>query len=117
MIRKLNPKEEMVMNILWKLKRANIQEIIDEMSDHRAHYNTISSITRKMEKEGFIDREMNGRNHIYFPVASKKAYRYALFEHLFSTFFEGDEKMLFNFLFERFDIDKTKLRKLGKSLK
>ncbi|MEE3448276.1 MAG: BlaI/MecI/CopY family transcriptional regulator, partial [Bacteroidales bacterium] len=42
----LTKTEEKVMQILWKLKWAFVKVIIEEISDPKPPYNTISSVVR-----------------------------------------------------------------------
>jgi predicted transcriptional regulator len=117
MIRRLNAKEEQVMNILWGLKDAFVQDIINEFHAPQPHYNTISSIVRKLEKEGYIDHKAVGRSHKYFPIASKKAYKAALFEHLFSNYFDGSNKKFLTYVKKRLYVKKAELKSLLKKSK
>ncbi|HDR50138.1 MAG TPA: hypothetical protein ENN90_00755 [Mariniphaga anaerophila] len=44
-MKKLTRKEEEVMKILWRLKKAFVKDIIEEYDDPKPHYNTVSSKT------------------------------------------------------------------------
>lgn len=117
MIRRLNAKEEEVMNILWRLKIAFVQDIVNEFPTPLPHYNTISSIVRKLEKEGYIDHKAFGRSHKYFPVASKKAYKAALFEHLYSGYFGASKKKFVSFIRKRLNVKPSDLKSKPNKLK
>ena len=116
MIRKLNPKEEQVLYILWDLKRAFVQEILNEIPEPRPHYNTLSSIVRKLESEGYIGHRAHGRSHKYYAVASKKAYRSALFEHLYQDYFGSKGKFL-RYTLDKLEISKKDLAKATKKIR
>ena len=51
---KLTNKEEEIMQVLWKLKKAFVTEVVTELPDPQPHYNTVSTVIRKMEDKGFI---------------------------------------------------------------
>jgi len=110
MIRRLSPKEESVMYILWNLKKAFVQDILEEFPEPKPHYNTISSVVRKLEGEGLIGHRTYGRSHKYYPVAKKKAYRAALFDHLFKDYF-GSKKKFVKYTSEKLNVSKKDLRK------
>lgn len=110
MIRRLNVKEEQVMNILWSLKSGFVQDIINEFPSPQPHYNTISSIVRKLQKEGYIGHKAQGRSHKYFPIASRKAYKTALFEHLYSEYFGSSMKKFIPFLKKRLKLKASDLK-------
>lgn len=111
MIRKLNPKEEQVLYILWQLKSAYVQDILDEIPKPKPHYNTISSIVRKLASEGYIGHRIHGRSHKYYPIAKKKAYRSALFEHLYKDYF-GSKKKFLKYTCEKLGITKKEVTKV-----
>ncbi len=112
MLRKLNTKEEEVMTILWKIKKGYIKDIIAEFPSPKPHYNTISSIVRKLENEGHVGHTIHKRSHQYFPLASKKAYRAALFDHLYSTYFGGSKKKFLKYSMEKIAVKKSDLKKI-----
>ena len=115
MIKKLNPKEEQVLYILWELKRAFVQDILNEIPDPKPHYNTVSSIVRKLESEGYIGHRTHGRSHKYYAIAKKKGYRSALFEHLFEDYF-GSKKKFLKYTCEKLKISKSDLNKVMKKM-
>lgn len=115
MIRRLNPKEEMIMTILWNLKNAFVQDIVNEFPESKPHYNTISSIVRKLEEEGYIGHKTYGRAHKYFPVVKKKAYRSALFDHLFENYFKASKKKFLNYSFEKLGLSSSELKRIIKN--
>lgn len=53
----LTKAEEDIMQILWKLGKANVKAIIQELDDPKLAYNTISPIVRILESKGFVDYE------------------------------------------------------------
>jgi predicted transcriptional regulator len=110
MIRKLNPKEEQILYILWNLKSAFIQDILDEMPQPKPHYNTVSSIVRKLASEGYIGHRIHGRSHKYYPIAKKKAYRSALFEHLYEDYF-GSKRKFIKYACEKLQLTKNDVAK------
>ncbi|MBQ5454000.1 MAG: BlaI/MecI/CopY family transcriptional regulator, partial [Bacteroidales bacterium] len=66
----LTKTEEKVMQILWKLKKAFVKDIIEEISDPKPPYNTISSVVRILKDKGFVDFKAYGKTYQYFPKVS-----------------------------------------------
>ena len=58
-------KEEEVLRILFRLKRAFVKEIISEMPGKKPTYTTISTIIRKLEGKGYVDHEDFGPTYRY----------------------------------------------------
>lgn len=73
-MKRLTPKEEEVMQVLWDLKKAYVKEIIP-LLPRKYHYNTVSTMVRNLETKGFIDHEAFGKTHRYFPKIQKEAYQ------------------------------------------
>ena len=113
----LNPKEEQVMQILWRLGRGFVKEIVAEFKDPKPPMTTISSIMRKLESEGIIGHEAFGKTHRYYPILKKEAYGKHTFQHLMHQYFEeAPEKLLSHFM-EEANIDDQELAALLKKIK
>ena len=52
--RRLTIAEEEIMLILWKRKHALIKDIMEDCTEPRPAYNTVSTVLRVMEKKGFV---------------------------------------------------------------
>ncbi|MFN8208705.1 MAG: BlaI/MecI/CopY family transcriptional regulator [Bacteroidales bacterium] len=71
---KLTKAEEQVMQILWKLEKGLVKDILDEFPKPKPAYNTVSTIIRILEKKGFVDHKAYGNTYEYFPLIPKDAY-------------------------------------------
>lgn len=67
---KLTNKEEEIMHVLWQLKKAFVKEVIVKLAKPKPHYNTISTVIRKMESKGFVKHKAFGNTHQYYPIIS-----------------------------------------------
>ena len=77
----LTKTEERIMQVLWKLKKAFVKDIIDALPDDpKPPYNTISSVVRLLEKKGYVGYKAYGKTYEYFPLISKLEYRKAFFK-------------------------------------
>ena len=59
-IKELTKAEEQVMQILWQLNEAIVKDIIEQISDPKPAYNTVSTVVRVLEGKGFIDHKAYG---------------------------------------------------------
>ncbi len=113
----LTKKEEQIMQILWKLKKGFVNDIIEKLPQPKPPYNTISSIVRILESKGFVDYKAYGRTHEYFPIISKAAYRKFTFKQLISNYFDGSYQEVVSFIISEkegniSEEDATELKKL-----
>ena len=73
-IKELTKAEDQVMQILWKIEKGFIKDIIEHMPEPKPAYNTVSTIVRILETKGFVDHQAFGKTHQYFPVITKEKY-------------------------------------------
>jgi BlaI family penicillinase repressor len=73
-MRELTRAEEQVMQVLWKIKKGFVKEILEYFDEPKPAYNTVSTIVRILQDKGFVNHKAYGRTHEYFPVVSKNEY-------------------------------------------
>jgi len=73
-MRELTRAEEEVMQVLWRIKKGFVKDILEHFDDPKPAYNTVSTIVRILQDKGFVDHKAYGRTHEYFPLVSKSDY-------------------------------------------
>ena len=104
-LRELTKAEEQVMHVLWKLEKAFVKDIIDELPEPKPAYNTISTIIRILETKGFVEHETFGKSHRYYPLVSKEQYKSFATEKLLSSYFGNSVESMFSFFVKKEKID------------
>ncbi len=95
----LTKTEERIMQVLWRLQKAFVKDLIDELDDEpKPPYNTISSIVRLLEKKGYVNYKAYGKTYEYFPAISKEQYTKTTFSKLFSGYFDNSPASLLSFM-------------------
>mgnify|MGYP006171422819 CR=1 FL=1 len=95
----LTKAEERIMQVLWKLQKAFVKDIIDELEEEpKPPYNTISSIVRLLEKKGYVSYKAYGKTYEYFPAISKEDYTKTTFTKLFAGYFDNSPASLLSFM-------------------
>ncbi len=105
------------MQILWRLEKAFVREIRDEMQEPKPPVTTVSSIVRKLEDRGLIGYESFGKAHRYFPVLAKEEYRKSSFNKLLNQYFKGSAEELLSFFVKEEAMDMEELNKLLEKIK
>lgn len=109
----LTKTEERVMQILWKLKKAFVKDIIDAMPDDpKPPYNTISSVVRLLEKKEYVGYKAYGKTYEYYPAISKAEYRKAFFKKLFSNYFDDSVDSLLSFMVKEQKLGEEDIKKI-----
>lgn len=116
-LRRLTTREEEVMHILWRLKKAFVKEILAEMNDPAPPYNTISSVVRKLSKEGMIGHEEFGNTHRYYPILKLTAYRKWAFKQMFRNYFSSDPASLVTHFVKEEDLSPEEIKEIIGQLK
>lgn len=93
----LTKAEEQVMQILWKLEKGMVRDILNEFPKPKPAYNTISTIVRILEKKKVVSHKAYGKNFEYYPLISKKQYAKFRFNHIFENYFNGSFPKLATF--------------------
>lgn len=112
----LTKAEEEIMQIIWRLERCLVRDIIDNLGDPDMPHSTISSVVRILEKKGFVDHKAYGKTHEYFPLITKEDYAQHGVKSLVEKYFSGSPKKLVSFLVQSEDIDLKELNDLLKTI-
>jgi BlaI family penicillinase repressor len=101
-MRELTRAEEQVMQVLWKIKKGFVKEILEQFNEPKPAYNTVSTIVRILQDKGFVDHKAYGRTHEYFPVVSKNEYSKKHLSTFVNDYFSNSfEKMVSFFAKEK----------------
>ncbi|WP_242917185.1 BlaI/MecI/CopY family transcriptional regulator [Pontibacter liquoris] len=74
-MQKLGKREEQIMQVVWKLGKAFIKEVIDELPEPKPHYNTVATMVKILTEKGFLSAEKLGNMYQYTPQVSLADYR------------------------------------------
>ncbi len=116
-LKELTKAEDQVMQILWKLQKGFVKDIIEEMPNPKPAYNTVSTIVRILETKGFVDHKAYGKTHEYFPVITREKYTKFYLNNLIKGYFNGSFQNLVSFFAKENKMDVHELEKLLEELK
>src|ERR1044071_3989200 len=103
-LKELTRAEDQVMQILWKLEKGFVKDIIEKMPEPKPAYNTVSTIVRILETKGFVGHKAYGKTHEYFPLVPKEDYAKHGVMSLMEKYFGGSPKKLVSFLVQSEDL-------------
>ena len=116
-LKELTKAEDQVMQILWKLERGVVKDIMEGMPDPKPAYNTVSTIVRILETKGFVDHKAYGKTHEYFPTITKEKYTKFYLNNMLKGYFDGSFQNLVSFFAKENKLDAKDLEKLMNELK
>ena len=109
--------EEQIMQVLWKLEKAFLREIIEAMPEPKPHNNTVATIVKILVEKEFIAVKVFGRNHRYHSLISKENYSKATMKTFVKGYFEGSFSNAVSFMVKENNLSISDLEILLKELK
>jgi BlaI family transcriptional regulator, penicillinase repressor len=101
-MRELTRAEEQVMQVLWKIKKGFVKDVLEHFDEPRPAYNTVSTIIRILQDKGFVSHKAYGRTHEYYPLVSKNDYSKTHLNNFVNDYFSSSfEKMVSFFAKEK----------------
>ncbi|MBN1510148.1 MAG: BlaI/MecI/CopY family transcriptional regulator [Sedimentisphaerales bacterium] len=93
------------MQVLWRIEKGFVRDILERFPEPRPKYSTVSTITRILESKGFVGHKAYGKSHQYLPLVSKEAYAKASLGSLVQDYFGNSFRNLVHCLSQREDLD------------
>jgi len=109
---KLTNKEEEIMQVLWQLEKAFVNDILEKMPEPKPHYNTLSTIVRLLEEKGFVGHKSYGKSHQYFPVISLESYRNVFVKDSMKKYFGNSVSNLVNYFVKDEKLSEEEIKEL-----
>ncbi len=73
-MKKLTNKEKEIMDLYWKRGPMFVRELLEHYDEPRPHFNTLSTIVRILEREGFLGHKQFGNTFQYYPLITEDEY-------------------------------------------
>jgi BlaI family penicillinase repressor len=113
----LSRRERQIMDILYRLERASVAEVLAELPSQR-NYSTVRAQLRVLEEKGHVRHEEHGLRYVYLPVVPREKARQSALKHLTETFFEGSAEKVVAALLgsESLNLSREELDRLSKMI-
>lgn len=85
----LTPKEEELMQFLWEYGPISISKLVELYPDTKPHFNTVSTVVRRLEAKGFVEHHDVGGTFHYRAKVEKEYFRSWSFSNLIKNYFGG----------------------------
>ena len=95
--RELTKAEEQVMQILWRLSKGFLKDIVESFSQPRPAYTTVSTVIRVLVKKNFIGFKTYGKINEYYPLISKTDYFKSKLKPIITNYFDGSKQDMASF--------------------
>lgn len=111
-MKELTKAEEQIMQVLWKLKRGFVNDLLDQLPAPKPAYNTVSTIIRILERKGFVGHTAFGKTHEYYPLIDKKEYTRFVSKSLLNNYFSNSMGQMVSFFSREKGLSITELEAL-----
>ena len=88
-MKKLTKKEEEIMNRFWDRGAMFVKELLELYAEPKPHFNTLSTMVRTLEANGYVNHKAYGNSYQYFPVISREEYAGSSFKGIISNYFNN----------------------------
>lgn len=95
--KELTRAEEQVMQILWKLGKGFLKDIVENFPTPGPAYTTVSTVIRVLVKKKFIGFKTYGKVNEYYPLISKTDQFKSKLKPIISNYFDGSKRDLASF--------------------
>jgi BlaI family penicillinase repressor len=89
--------EEQVMQILWRLNKGFLKDIVESFPPPRPAYTTVSTVIRVLVKKKFIGFKTYGKINEYYPVISKVDHFKSKLKPIITNYFDGSKRDMASF--------------------
>ncbi len=114
---KLAKREEQIMQAFWKLKKAFVKEIVEELPEPKPHYNSVATMVRILEDKGFLAHKAFGKTFQYYPVVSEDTYKNTLVNTVVDKYFDKSYSKMIAHSAENEKISEKDLERILKLIK
>lgn len=85
----LTPKEEELMQLLWDNEPILISKLVELYPDPKPHFNTVSTVIRRLEAKGFVGHDEIGGSFRYYSKVKKENFRDKGLRDFIKNYFGG----------------------------
>lgn len=108
----LTKKEEEIMQVFWKLEKAFVKDVREELDEPKPHVNTVSTIVRRLVDKGYLGVEKFGPTHRYFPSIDKESYSRTFLAPKLADVFDDSYKNVVAFFAKEEKVSKADLEEI-----
>lgn len=74
-MKQLTKREDQIMQIVWRLEKAFIKDIVEAFPAPKPHYNTVATLVKILVKKEVLKSEKIGNTHLYSSAVDFEKYR------------------------------------------
>lgn len=108
----LTPKEEELMRLLWENEPIQISKLLELYPDPKPHFNTVSTVMKRLESKGFVSHNESGGSYQYYSTVRRDNFRNKSLGNFIKNYFGGSYYGAVSMLVEEEKISAKELKEL-----
>lgn len=112
-MKELTQRELEALEVLWKIKKGFVNDVLEEYPDPKPPYTTLSSIIRILESKGYVTHKAYGKTHEYAPIISRVQYKKAMLKGMVSQFFDGSLDNVVSFMAKENELTEKEVNEIA----
>jgi BlaI family penicillinase repressor len=113
----LTPLELQIMQALWELKTATVQQVQEHLLPYaKLAYTTVQTMLTVLHRKGKVTRRLVGKAHEYAPSVTQSSASSTAVRDVVRRFFDGSAQDLVMSLVKSKDLTPEKLAELAREL-
>ena len=109
--------ELQIMNILWDLQKASVNEVLEQFPEPKPAYNTVLTFLRILREKEYVASEAVGKQHRFYPLVQHDEYSSRFLQNVKNTLFRGSATDLVNFFVKEENLSAQEIEELIELLK
>ena len=117
-MQKLTKREEQIMQVLWQLDKAFVNDIIEKLPEPKPHYNTVATIIRLLQKKGNLSILKNMAIPIsIIPLIARDDYQKQAVGDVLKKYFDNSYQKMVAYFAKEEKISPSELEDILKRIK
>jgi BlaI family penicillinase repressor len=108
--------QKTVMEIVWTLGEASVNQVKTKLARRRLAYTTVLSVMQKLDKAGWLTHREEGRAYVYRPVVTRAEAGRSSLRQFIDRVCGGDPIAMFQHLLDDQELSAADLAELRKMI-
>lgn len=109
---KLSKSEEQLMQYIWKLENAFMNELLDQYPEPKPASSTVATLLKRMQDKGYVGYKKMGRSRQYYPLIKKSHYFSKHINSIIEKYFDDSPASFASFFTRETNLTNEQLREL-----
>ena len=106
-----------LMNVVWKLGRCSVREVLDLLPKERdLAYTSVATVMKILEEKGVLKSEKKEKSHTYRALVAREDYETKALQHVTEKVFAGNPSSLVMRLLDEAKLSREELQEIRRTL-